>query len=100
MFLFKFPLELVFLVSMSLLTVSACSPTQRGRGALNQVATEEGIVCDGSLRLTSTDNIETFFSTKDYPVRESAYNLTPPITITEAKIDGCGCFIIYTGRDG
>ena len=85
---------ILFILSQVSKEVSAAVFEPRG-GTVDQR------ICSGSLKLISTDNTETLIRTVDYPISDSAYNLTQQITISRAKTEGCGaCFIIFRGWRG
>ena len=56
---------------------------------------EQARVCTGSIKLIFGDETRTL-----NPTDSTIVNLENPIMISRAENQGCGCFEIYSGRNG
>ena len=81
------------LVSVRLIIfVTIALPMSGRHGFFIRVGQE---VCIGNLNLISGDKTKTLNTTQ-----YNTINLEKPIMISRAEVHGCGCYVIYTGRDG
>ena len=87
---------MLVIFSLSIQRVSACWSSPNS--GMMEVVVREKSECNGSLHLISTERNVTLYTINTIDIEYE--NLGEPITISRAKTQGCGCFIIYRRRDG
>ena len=55
--------------------------------------------CNGSLVITNTDGEETTFNSLETP-KDQVTNIKKSIRISSVRVEGCGCFYIYSRTRG
>ena len=79
------------LLSLTLLPVTLCYFTE--------VRGKDKMTCNGSLVFTNTDGQETKFDSLETPQYEVT-NIKKYIKISSVRVEGCGCFYIFSRARG